>query len=269
MLITHISDAHIAGWGKKAYGIAPTAENLARCVDHINQLAPRPDLVLVTGDITYSGLLQQAQRAASLLDTLQFPYFIVPGNHDDRSTLWSVFGKGACPSRDNGFYNYVIDDFDLRLIGMDSVIAGGPGGKICKTRLTWLDERLSEDSKKPTIIFMHHPPVKCGVLETDEDGFIGADELGAVVAEYRNIERILCGHIHLEAHVGWNGTVISAAPSTGMQLMLDLTLVQPSQFILEAPGYQLHYYTPGKNLVSHTIYVRDIDGPYLFEEYPS
>ncbi len=37
----------------------------------------------------------------------------------------------------------------------------------------------------------------------------------------------------------------------------------------EAPGYQLHYYTPEKNLVSHTIYVRDIDGPYLFEEYPS
>jgi 3',5'-cyclic AMP phosphodiesterase CpdA len=53
MLIAHISDFHIAGWNKKAYGIAPTAENLALCV----QLIPKPDLVIVTGDIAYSGHL--------------------------------------------------------------------------------------------------------------------------------------------------------------------------------------------------------------------
>ena len=61
MLIAQISDTHIAGWGKKAYGIVPTAENLARCVDHINQFDPQPDLVLVTGDITYTGLAEEAE----------------------------------------------------------------------------------------------------------------------------------------------------------------------------------------------------------------
>jgi len=43
-------------------------------------------------------------------------------------------------------------------------------------------------------------------------------------------------------------------------------LEKPSQFTLDVPGYQLHYWSPDKNLVSHTIFVRETNGPYLFEE---
>lgn len=267
MLIAHISDPHISGWGKKAYNIAPTAENLALCVDHINQLNPPPELVLVTGDITNGGLAEEAERAAEILNRFRYPFFIVPGNHDDRSGLWSEFGGQACPSKTGDFINYVIEGYDIRLIGMDSTAPDAPGGEICRTRAAWLDARLAESEKKPTIIFMHHPPVKCGVLETDEDGFDGVALFGAVIERYVNIERVLCGHIHLEAHAAWRGTVVSTAPSTGMQLALDLTMTHPSAFVLEAPGYQLHYWTSEKNLVSHTIYVREVNGPYLFEKY--
>lgn len=267
MLIAQISDLHIAGWGKKTYGIAPMAENLARCVEHINLLNPLPDLVLVTGDITTDGLKEEAERAAAILNKLQMPFFIIPGNHDDRSTLWSVFGGEACPSKSNDFFNYVIDAYDIRLIGLDSTIPGAPGGEICKTRAAWLDERLSEEKEKPTAIFMHHPPVKFGVLETDVDGFVGAERLGNIIEKYSNIERLICGHIHLQANVRWRGTIVSTAPSPGMKLVLDLTMKRNSEFILEEPGYQLHYWTPHKNLVSHTVYVREVNKTYLFEEY--
>lgn len=266
MLIAQISDTHIAEWGKKAYGIAPTAENLACCVDHINQLEPAPDLVLVTGDITYSGLLEEVERAASILDQLRYPYYVIPGNHDDRSTLWSVFGGQACPSMYQGFINYVIEGYPIRLIGIDSTVKNEPGGEICRIRAAWLDERLSEAKEQPTVIFMHHPPVKFGVLETDVDGFAGSDRLGDIIERYPNIKSILCGHIHLQAHVGWRGTVIGTAPSMGIPLVLDLTMKKPSQFTLDVPSYQLHGWSLDKNLVSHTIYVRETDGPYLFEE---
>ncbi len=266
MLIAHISDTHIAGWDKKAYGIAPTAENLACCVDHINQLKPAPDLVLVTGDITYSGLLEESERAANLLSKLRCPFYIIPGNHDDRSSLWSVFGGQACPTMDQGFINYVIEGYPLRLIGIDSTVPGEPGGEICGVRAKWLDEQLSETKEQPTVIFMHHPPVKCGVLETDVDGFVGADRFGDIIEKYSNIKSILCGHIHLQAHVGWRGSIVNAAPSMGIPLVLDLTMKEPSQFSLDVPGYQLHYWSPEQNLISHTIYVRETDGPYLFED---
>jgi 3',5'-cyclic-AMP phosphodiesterase len=263
MLIAHISDTHVAGWNKKAYKIAPTAENLAHCVAHINQLTSKPDLVIVTGDITYNGYLEEAERAASLLDKLQYPYYIVPGNHDDRSTLWSVFGKHACPAKSKDFINYVLEGYDVRLIGMDSTSLDGPGGKICKNRIAWLEKQLALEVEKPTIIFMHHPPAKFGVSETDDDGFIGANKLGNVIAQHNNIKAILCGHIHTAAHLVWSGSVISTAPSMGMHLVLDLTLTHSSVFTLEAPGYQLHYFTPEKNLVSHSIIVNDVDGPFL------
>ena len=61
MLIAQISDLHIVGVGKKTYGIAPMGENLRLCVEHINQLSPKPDLVLVTGDITDTGLQDEFQ----------------------------------------------------------------------------------------------------------------------------------------------------------------------------------------------------------------
>jgi 3',5'-cyclic-AMP phosphodiesterase len=266
MLIAQISDTHIPGWGKKTYGIAPMAENLVRCVDHLNQCSPKPDVVLVTGDITATGMVEEAEQAANILGRLESPFYIIPGNHDDRASLRSTFSEQTLPSGFQGFSNYVIEDFDIRLIAVDSTRPGVPGGDICQTRATWLDQCLSEAKDRPTVIFMHHPPVKCGVLETDIDGFSGADLLGDVIGKYTNIERVLCGHIHLPAHVRWRGTVVSTAPSMGMQLGLDLILQRPSEFTLEAPGYQLHFWTPQKDLVTHTVYVREVNGPYLFED---
>ncbi len=266
MLIAQISDPHIVARGEKAYGIAPTADYLRRCVEHINQQFPTPDLVLVTGDICNSGALEELEYAASLLEELRYPYYVIPGNHDDRMGIWATFGGRACPDRSQGFIQYVIDDYDLRFIALDTVVPGEPGGEICDLRTRWLDQRLSEDLQKPCVIFMHHPPLKCGVLETDQDGFEGAELLESVIKKYQHIERILCGHIHLASCAGWAGTVVSTAPSTGMQLVLDLSLQKASAFTLESPAYQLHYWTNQQHLVSHTVSVDNQQhDSYLFE----
>ena len=266
MLIAQISDTHMAGAGKKTYGIAPMAENLARCVGHINQLEPLPDVVLVTGDIANVGAPAEFAEAASLLAKLKMPFHVVPGNHDERQGLSEHFPAPACSAIDGGFICHVVDDYDVRMIGLDSTMAGAPGGQICQARADWLDHVLAREPDKPTLIFMHHPPLKCNVLETDEDGFEGSDRLAAVVEKYSNIERILCGHIHLTTHARWHGTVVSTAPSMGMQLGLDLTMQRPSEFFLEDPGYQLHLWTSQNQLITHTIYVRNRKGPYAFEE---
>jgi len=268
MLIAQISDLHITVQDKKAYGVASTANNLARCVKHINKCVPRPDLVIVTGDITYSGLLEEARCAEEILEKLQYPYYVVPGNHDNRSTLWSVFHKHSCPCEDKDFINYVIEGHDIRLVGMDSSVPDGPGGNIDETGFNWLEQQLSADSSKPTILFMHHPPAKFRVLETDEDGFVGANRLAEVIAGYSNITAVLCGHIHLVAHTGWSGTVISTAPSMGLDLVLDLSLERASEFTLTSPAYQLHYFTADRNLITHTVFVQDTAAvSYLFKEH--
>ena len=241
-------------------------ENLEKIIAQINHFSPRPDLELITGDITDNGTLAQANNAARILAKLTIPYFVVPGNHDNPETLWTAFGQTNIPAKSAVFQNYTIEGHPLRLIGMDSSKRDGPGGRLCAEQLGWLKQRLGEQPQKPTLIFMHHPPVKCGVLETDEDGFEGAGELAEIIAAHTNIERIICGHIHLPTHTRWHNTIVSTSPGNGMQLALDLTMRKDSAFHLDAPAFQLHHWTAQCNLVTHTIYHRDNPGPYPFEE---
>ncbi len=264
MLIVQISDLHIPPPGQKTLGKAPMAENLALCIEQINQLSPKPDLVMVSGDITHDGTLVEAKHAANLLSNIQHPYYIIPGNHDSRETLWQVFGSKACPQNPQGFINFAIEGPQIRIIALDSVKSGESVGQICPTRADWLKARLAEGGDQPTAIFMHHPPCNFGIPETDLDRFEGADMLGQIIADHKNITGLYCGHIHLPAHRQWHGAVVSTAPSMGMQLTLDLTLKNPSQFVLEAPGYQLHYLAAGQQTVTHTVYVRETNGPHSF-----
>ena len=265
MLIAQISDLHIQAANKKAYGIVPTSQNLANCVAHLNQLYPQPDVVLVTGDITGNALKSEVLHAASILADLNMPYFVIPGNHDKPSDVYYVFGKEHCPSFENGFINYVIDDFPIRLIGLDSTSKDLPGGEFCQSRAAWLKAQLDKDTQKPTILFIHHPPADVGVLETNLDGFINAELLGEVVEKYENIERILCGHVHLNCHLAWHGTIISTAPSMGLKLVLDLSLEMESQFENDAPAYLLHYWTANKHLITHSISLHKTSKAYVFK----
>ncbi len=262
MLIAQISDTHITAPGTNTCGVAPMADNLERCITHINQLEPKPDVVLLTGDVTNGGTVEEARHAAQLLTKLESPFYVIPGNHDAAGVLSLVFGEAVCPAGD-----YVLDNGPVRLIGMDSTDPGKPGGKITAAQAEWLEGQLANEPDKPTIIFIHHPPVKCSVIESDEDGFIGADLLGQVVAGFSNIERILCGHIHLLVHARWHGTIVTTAPSMGMQLGLDLTMEKEAEFYLNQPGYLLHYWTKHKNLITHAVSLESAQGPYRFEEH--
>jgi len=266
MIIVQLSDLHITVQGKKACNNAPTNDNLVSCVEHINQLNPPADITVVTGDITNEGSLEEAHQAAKILSKLNCPFYIVPGNHDHRESLHSAFNDTNCPSAMDEFIQYAIEDYEVRIIGIDSVQQGKSGGKFSKKRAKWLGECLSEDHDKPTIVFMHHPPVKCGVLETDIDGFKGSERLGNILVRHNNIEALLCGHIHTQAHTRWMNTVVTIAPpSTGMEIKLDLSLQKPSEYYLSSPNYLLHYWTPTSNLISHRIDITNVDGPYSFE----
>ncbi len=258
MLVAHISDLHVMEPGGRACGVAETGPALARCVARINALSPPPDLVLVTGDVTNDGTAAQAQEAARLLDGLRAPFRLVPGNHDDRETLRAAFGEENRGGGGAGeFLQYAFDCCGVRFIALDTLKPGSPGGAFCPTRARWLREELRDAGDAPVMLFMHHPPLKFGVLETDADGFEGAALLGEIVQAHPRIERILCGHIHLSAHAAWRGAVVSTAPAaTGMRLALDLTMREQPAFIPDDPAFLLHHRTADGGLATHCVPVR-------------
>lgn len=49
------------------------------------------DAVIVTGDISDKGDLSSYEVFKSIIDQLQLPYFLIPGNHDKREPLRQCF----------------------------------------------------------------------------------------------------------------------------------------------------------------------------------
>jgi len=263
MLIAQITDTHIKPDGVLAYGRVDTAPYLARAVSHLLALRPRPDLVLATGDLVDGGRPDEYRRLHDLLAPLPMPIYLIPGNHDDRDALAAAFTDHAYLPRGGRFMQYVIEGYPVRLIALDTLVPGEVSGRLCAERLGWLAARLQEAPERPTVLFMHHPPFATGIARMDAHGLANASELADVVRQHRQVQRILCGHLHrpIQALVG--GTLATTAPSTAHQVMLDLEN-EPLAFTMEPPACQLHVWSADTGVVTHTSYIGDFDGPYLF-----
>lgn len=178
-LIAQVTDTHIKAGGRKAYGgRVDTHGALARCVRHLNSLDPHPDVVLLTGDLVDMGRPDEYASLRELLDRLDAPYFVVPGNHDERGALRAAFADHRYLPQEGEFLHYCMDDHPLRLVGLDSTVPGEPGGLMCDARLAWLDATLGNPGR-PTLLFMHHPPFVTGIAHMDVQRCANADRLGA------------------------------------------------------------------------------------------
>lgn len=251
MLIAQITDTHITLPGQLAYGIVDTASCLERAVAELRRLAPPPDLVIVTGDLVDLGKAEEYEHLRTLLAPLPMPLFAIPGNHDAREPMRAAFiGEGYLPRQ--GLLNFVVEDWPLRLVGLDTLVEGEVGGALGNDQLLWLERTLEAGPDRPTMVLMHHPPFKTGVGYMDRIGLGGSAGLAEIVQQHRQVERIVCGHVHRSIDRRFAGTVAGTAPSTAHQVALNLAPGAPLNFTLEPPGYQLHCWEDGGGLVTHT-----------------
>jgi len=95
VIIAQITDMHIRPEGVLAYRRVDTAPYLARAVEHLRCLKPRPDVVLATGDLVDAGTDEEYRRLRGLLAPLPMPVYLIPGNHDNRDALATVFADHA------------------------------------------------------------------------------------------------------------------------------------------------------------------------------
>ncbi|HVE91731.1 MAG TPA: metallophosphoesterase [Actinomycetota bacterium] len=214
---------------------APHTEAMARqAVRDINSL--RPEMVLVPGDITDDGEIEQFELAKQILDDLDAPVHAVLGNHDAvrRSTTQpdgaELFEKvfGYAPT------DQVLDwgpvqialvdttdpvaspfpDWDLARGGFREDAGGTNGGALRAGQAEALAARL--DRARPTLLVQHHelqpfaafPPVMFGVREPDSDALLS--ELSG-----QRLLGIVAGHTHRSAltQVGGDGVAQLEVPS--------------------------------------------------------
>lgn len=255
MLLAQISDTHVQLPGGELDRYYDTAGHLARAVAHLNALSPPPEGVLLTGDTVDAGAPAEYARLREILAPLRAPLFVIPGNHDEREAMRAAFGADAYLPAE-GFLQYVVEDWPLRLIGLDTVVPGEPGGRLCEARLRWLDARLAEAPTRPTVLFLHHPPFHTGMTLMDRMGLREPEGLARVVARHAQVRHVLAGHLHRPIVTAFAGTLASTCPSTAHQVALDLPPNAGLGVVMEPPAATLlHYDEHADTLVHHLSYI--------------
>jgi 3',5'-cyclic AMP phosphodiesterase CpdA len=214
----------------------------------------RPDVLLLTGDLTEHGDDASFARLAAALVDYPIPVWPIPGNHDTRDGLLRAFAQVTAT---DGFVQYAIDLPGLRVLMLDTLELGRHGGAFCDVRARWLSDRLSEAPVTPTLIAMHHPPFPTGVVWMDTR----ADEawvarFAETIAGHAQIVAITSGHVHRAATTLWHGIPAQVCPSSAPAVALNLSPIDPDvpdgrpMITDEPPGLALHCWD-GTALITH------------------
>jgi 3',5'-cyclic AMP phosphodiesterase CpdA len=264
MLLAQLTDTHIKADGGTACGRVDTAAFLAAAVRHVNQFRPAVDAVVVTGDLTDRGGPEEYAALRDLLGELMAPWFVLPGNHDDRRNLLDAFADHGYLAQCRDFVHYAIEDFPIRLVGLDTTVPGQPHGWLCPDRLSWLDAKLAAEPGKPTMVFQHHPPFDTGIRFMDVQRLENGDEEFEVVARHAQVRHVACGHVHRAAETVIRSIGVSIAPNAAHSVSLDLAGDGPGTFVMEPPAIRLFRIGDDGRVTSHLSFVERSDGPYPF-----
>ncbi len=259
MLIAQMTDIHIGFAPEERpeeYNRIRFRATLARILEGPN----RPDMLVLSGDITDNGDLDSFQKTAELLAQCPFPVWPMVGNHDTREALVEAFPQVRL---EGGFLHYAVEGDGFRILLLDTLERGRHGGAFCEARAAWLAAQLDAAPDIPTLIFMHHPPVVSGIDWMDpvrDEAWI--QRIGNVLEGRRQVLGIHCGHLHRPLATTFRGIPLSVTPSVAPLVAMDLRPIDKDVpdgrdlITTEPPVYALHRWD-GANLVTHYEQVSD------------
>jgi len=251
MLIAQISDTHILAKSSDRPEAPSRADDLRRCIADINSLDPLPEIVIHTGDTVQTGSREDYDQLTDLLALLKLPIFLAPGNRDDRDNFRTAFGPA---NGDYPFLHQVVEDYHIRLVGLDTTEPEQRKGAFCADRLRWLDETLAAAPDRPTILFMHHPPFDVGPRYID--GYSNpADRtaLRSVIDSHPQIRRLVCGHCHRSSARSWAGTEATTMASVACDVREGID----AERFATTPMYQLHAISDDGTVATQTRFAPD------------
>jgi Icc protein len=263
--IAQISDLHIKPPGQLAYGRVDTAGAFERCVAALNEFAPRPDLVVISGDLADTPAMEEYQYLRRLLAPLELPFVAIPGNHDWRELMRAAFPQGYAFA--SGPLNQCVETGGLDLVLLDSSVHGKPHGELDAPTLQWLEVTLVSSPDRPALLFLHHPPFKTGIWHMDGQNLGNSSELAAIIRRHPRVQLIAAGHAHRATLTMFAGIPATICPAPNHTVDLDLEHLREPSFKVEQPAFHLHSWFPGDgfgSVVTHQVPIGAFDGPHPF-----
>ncbi|UUX51882.1 phosphodiesterase [Nisaea acidiphila] len=251
MLLAEITDTHLMDGGLPAYDNIDTKAFLEAAVETLSGLTPRPDALLVAGDVSDDGTSGSYRVFRDIVGRLGLPTYVIPGNHDARENMRSAFAAdGYLPA--DGHLDYVAEIGPLSLVALDTLVEGEVFGVVEPERRVWLENALHGTEGRPTIVMLHHPPFITGT-KMDEIGCRDGDSIAAVIEQFDNVEIVLSGHFHRSVHRRWAGTTANICSSTAHQVGLNLAHEPGFKVYMEPPQVQLLHWQEETGLAVHQV----------------
>ena len=177
------------------------------------------DFLVLTGDLCLdTGNAETYQYIKMALKSLECPYILLPGNHDDTSLMLACFGQDLC-----------VSSVSLQVLtaGFCALYINSGSGAIDERILQLVSEYL-ESSSTPVLVFIHHPvlPVDVPYMETNY-ALSGREVLLQLFKEYSGRCYLFCGHYHADITAMDENVIQQITPSLFFQIKPGKALFTP------------------------------------------
>jgi len=184
--IIQVSDIH---FGEKTFSQG-LKNNLIKQITEEN-----PDLIIISGDITTQGYLNEYNDVSTFLDDLKSvtETHVVPGNHDARNVGLLHFEKYIGKRK----FVHIDKSGGFAIIGLDSSEPDINDGQIGLDQLEWLKlelEKISSDICK--IVTFHHHLLPIPQTGRERNILLDSGDLLRVFIDY-GVDFVLNGHKHV------------------------------------------------------------------------
>lgn len=191
--LAHLSDLH---FGRVDYTVRDAV------IETVKSL--KPDVVVVSGDLTQRARSRQFQEARQFLDALPQPQIVVPGNHD--VPLYNFFARFGRPL--DKYRRHITEDMqpfyaddEVAIIGVNTARSlTTKYGRINERQIAGVREKLFGYGDKVTKIVVTHHPFDLPEHH-DEGELLGRANLAMVALAECGADLLLAGHLHI-GHTG-------------------------------------------------------------------
>ncbi|WP_342323545.1 3',5'-cyclic-AMP phosphodiesterase [Kosakonia sp. BYX6] len=210
--VLQITDSHLFAEKHETLLGVNTWESYQAVLEAIQSQQRACDLIVATGDLAQDHTAAAYQLFAEGIASFDAPCVWLPGNHDFQPAMYSALQDAGISSAKRVF---VGEHWQILLL--DSQVFGVPHGELSEFQLDWLEKKLSDSPQRHTLLLLHHHPLPSGCGWLDQHSLRNAAELDNVLQRFPLVRNLLCGHIHQELDLDWNGRRLLATPSTCVQ----------------------------------------------------
>ena len=215
----HISDTHISAdpeyrphW--PSHSVQHPNRGAESLLEAIGGLPFPVDFILHTGDVCAEPEAENYHQAREMLDRLEQPLYVLPGNHDSPQMMRDIL--------EDGRRRQILGDDHRIVAGYHLLSIDGSGAEdplaptLADAQIDNFAAQLGRTQGGPVLVAAHYPFVRTGVPWIDKGARVqNGERLHELLAAQRErVTGVFFGHIHQVVNSFCDGIAYNCCPST-------------------------------------------------------